>query len=93
MTSLITLDEAKMQLRVIGDQEDAAIAAYAMAATAIIIDYIKRPGHGWTAETVPILVKSAILLALLELDRREDGNPLNDVVRGLLARYRDPALR
>lgn len=93
MAALVTLAEAKTHLRVLADDQDSDITAKALAASDIVIDYIKRPDHGWTDVTVPALVKSAILLVLGALfDDREGGDPISDAVKSILHRLRDPAL-
>jgi hypothetical protein len=98
MDALVTVDEARRHLRLTAsNMEDADVAAdvasKAQAATEIVIDYLKRPDHGWTEETTPFMVKSAILLVLGALfDDREGGDPLSDAVKSLLWRSRDPTL-
>jgi hypothetical protein len=98
MAALVTLEEARVHLRLTEDEfDDADIAAtvtfQAEAASDIVIDYIKRPDHGWTDADAPALVKSAILLVLGALfDNREGGDPISEAVQSLLWRYRDPAL-
>jgi hypothetical protein len=48
--ALITLEQAKLQLRLTGTTEhDSDIALKMEQATAIVVDYIKRPDHGWEA--------------------------------------------
>ena len=97
MAALVTIDEARRHLNLtvsdMGADKGADIDGKAEAASEIVIDYIKRPDHGWTAETVPFHVKAAILLVLGALVAdREGGDPLSDAVKGLLHRFRDPAL-
>lgn len=98
MAALVTAEEARIHLRLtdsdIGDADIAAtVDLQREAATEIVIDYIKRPDHGWTDEDVPFLVKAAILLTLGAIfDNREGGDPLSEAVKSLLRRYRDPAL-
>jgi len=90
---LITLAEAKTHLRVLGDELDADITLKGIAASDIVLDYLKRPADEWTAETAPFKVKAATLLVLGGLfENREGGEPINDAVRSLLHRLRDPAL-
>lgn len=99
-TPLITYDEAIGQLRASGLDEVQDIAAKMSAATAIVIGYIKRPDHGWTATTVPDEVKAAILMQLVELYRfrgdDDDTEPsdghLAPRIRRALQGYRDPTL-
>jgi hypothetical protein len=98
MAALVTTEEARTHLRLTeGDMGDAdtavTVTLYAEAATEIVIDYIKRPDHGWTDEDAPFLIKAAILLVTGALfDNREGGDPLSDAVKSLVQRYRDPAL-
>jgi hypothetical protein len=92
MAALVTLAEAKAHLRVLANDQDTDITMKALAASDIVIDYIKRPAHGWTDTTAPALVKAAILLVLGALfEDREGGDPISDAVKSLLHRYRDPA--
>lgn len=67
-----------------------------------VIDYLKKPDHGWTAENVPPRVSAAIMIVAQALydggDTAADilsglgsSDPRNRVV-GLLIRLRDPAL-
>ena len=65
-----------------------------------IIDYLKKPNHGWTEATVPGNVSAAIILAagsLLDDSKAELLNglstgELSNPLVGLLHRLRDPAL-
>ena len=91
---LCTLDEAKTHLRVVDPASDADVMLKLLQASAIVVDYLKKPeDHGWDEFTAPQPVKAATLLVLSELyDQREgkDGIPL--AARVLLERFRDPAL-
>ncbi len=98
---LITLETAKSHLRVTSDDEDDDITRKAEEATDVIIDYLKRSDHGWTADTVKPLVRSAILLQLTWLWSHRGDEAMADLsvhdglapgVKGLLMRQRDPAL-
>lgn len=97
--ALVSIDAARRQLNLTeDDMADADIAANvadkAEDATAIVIDYLKQPDNGWTVETVPFVVRAAILLVLGALyEGREGGDPISDAVRSLLQRLRDPALQ
>lgn len=89
--SLITLDDALAQLRlpsVVGDEDD--IVEKMSQATAIVIDYIKRPAHGWDATTVPDGVKAAILTQLTELYRYR-GDDFDDASATVIGVARPPA--
>lgn len=94
MPALISLEVAKRHLIIEDDFRDEDVFAKAEEATAIVVDYLKKPDHGWTEETVPGQVKAAILLTFASLFRNPDGDvdPLSDAVRSLLHRMRDPAL-
>ena len=99
--SLVTLVQAKAQLRVTSTHEDADITVKAGDATAIIIDYLKRSDHGWTVDTVPGHVREAILLQLTWIWTHRGDEQMPDLsahdglapgVKGVLMRQRDPAL-
>ncbi|GJD41313.1 head-tail connector protein [Methylobacterium bullatum] len=94
MPALISLETAKRHLLIDYDDRDEDIQAKAEEATDIVVDYLKRPDHGWTFETVPGRVRAAILLTLgvIYEDREGQVDPLSDAVRSLLHRMRDPAL-
>lgn len=93
---LIDLATAKRTLRVLGNHDDLEIQQAADRASAIVIDYIKRPDHGWTAQTVPLHIQAAICIVLKRLydDRAGEleGGFLSQAVRDLLWRERDPAM-
>ena len=93
---LIDLDTAKDWLQVEHSRTDSLIQQLADEASAIVIDYIKRPDHGWDVATVPFHVKAAIRHVLMRLheDRSAemDGGPFPAHIKSLLDRDRDPAL-
>jgi hypothetical protein len=97
---LVTLTEAKRHLRKAASDtsQDADIQMKLDQATAIIIDYLKDPDHGWDVDTVPLPVHAAILLQLGDLytyrgdERAERDDELAPGVASLLRRMRDPAL-
>lgn len=90
---LITLSEAKRHLRILSDDQDQDIAAKALAASQIVVDYIDRADIEWTEATVPASVKAAVLLVLGALfEDREGGDPIGRAVTSLLMHYRRPAL-
>jgi Phage gp6-like head-tail connector protein len=108
--TLVTLAEAKAELRITHAFEDDVITRKLAEAEAAILDYLKFPGSpfapdpAWDGTTVPPVVRSAICLTLVDLMlRRGDGDPQTTGttvasgwpsarVRGLLERWRDPAL-
>lgn len=107
MAKLVTLDQAKRHLRIYHDDENIDVAEKAEQASDIIIDYIKRPDHGWTnavdpstPSDAPSLIKAAVLLQLGYIwEYRGDEEPefvqadgyLPRAVTSILHRYRDPA--
>jgi len=66
----------------------------------MVIDYLKRPDHGWDETTVPGRVSAAIILvvgALFDDNKAEllsglSSGDLNNPIVALLYRLRDPAL-
>jgi hypothetical protein len=85
MATLITLDQAKYQLRIVaGDtSQDADITRLMDAAEAIVLDYIAKSQAGrdliltWTdPATVPKHVQHAILYQVTELDQYRGDIPL-----------------
>lgn len=96
--ALITKEQAKNHLLIDYDDRDADLELKMEQATEIVIDYIKKPDHGWTEETVPKTVQAAILLVLTALFDDRDGSgegdyiALSGPVARLLARHRDPAI-
>lgn len=92
MVGLITSDEAKRHLKVDSDDDDADVMAKALQAEAIIIDYIKKPDHEWTAETVPYVIKAAMLLMLGQLYADRENADITPPIKNLLHRSRDPAI-
>jgi hypothetical protein len=106
--TLITLDEAKAELRVTHTEEDAVIQRKMEEAEALVLDYLKMgtspftPETPWDATTVPPVIRAAILMTLVDLDRhRGDDDPAPDKIdegdawpslriKGMLRRWRDP---
>jgi len=100
MTALVTLVEAKSQLRVDHADDDAHITFLTEAASAACINYVHRETP-WTAEDIPDDAKVAVLLTINWFyDDRAPGKPdeaiamgyLPKAVTALLHRHRDPAL-
>lgn len=93
---LVDLSTAKQWLRIDHDDEDWLVHILTDQASAMIVDYIKRPEHGWTVETVPAHVQAAIFHVLKRLyddrDSELEGGPMPDHVKAILWRERDPAL-
>lgn len=106
MLSLVTLEEAKEQLRVTGELDDAKIEQVILAASAIVLGYIKitvpvedspdtRISQMFDSDTVPEEVKAASLLVIGDLYENREGqnaDPLSLTVKSLLCARRDPTL-
>jgi hypothetical protein len=112
MATLVTMDQARAHILLppfatgspaSEDENDQRLKLD--AAEAIILDYLDtRADVTWTAETVPTLVKAAILIQFAELVRfrgdeqkgegpeQTDGN-LSPSVTNILRRFRDPVLK
>ena len=92
MPALVTLEEAKLRVRVVQSDTsfDADLIMKAEQATDIVVDYIKRSDHLWTDADAPPLVKAAILEVVKNLF--EDQEALPQAIKNILWRYRDPAL-
>ena len=92
---LVSLDTLRFRGKI--DYTDAEMARLLSDAEATVIDYLKRPDHGWTEETVPGEVRAAIVrVAVLMLDQTTSDKPVQFIDEGvvaLLERHRDPALR
>jgi len=107
MPALITIEQARRQVRLAPDDTslDDELEPLREVATAIVIDYIKRPNHGWTESYDPagspydsdfVIVTAAIAEVLVNLwrhrgDEAVDG-PITKRVELMLERLRDPAL-
>ena len=107
MAGLISLDVAKLQLRITDTDHDADIRLKLDQAEAIVLDYLKpaRTGEArtdwpWTAATLPAPVQAAMLVILRYLydaergdePSAEDPDTVWRVVTHLVIRYRDQAL-
>lgn len=96
--ALITKEQAKNHLLIDFDDRDADLEMKMQQAEEIVVDYLKRPDHGWTEATVPKTVQAAILLVLTALFDDRDGTGEGDYlapngpVARLLSRHRDPAI-
>ena len=93
---LVDLTTAKEWLRVNHDDEDLSIQLLADQASAMVVDFIKRPDHGWDVDTVPKHVQAAVFHVLKRLydDPAGElaGGPMPDFVKDMLWRERDPAI-
>jgi len=106
MLSLVTLEEARLQLRVDGALDDTKIAQVILAASAIVLNHIKvvvpvedspdtRLTQMFDSETVPEEVKAAVLLIVGDLYENREGqnaNPISPTIEALLCARRDPTL-
>lgn len=95
MEALISIETLQYRGRI--DMLDYELQRLADDATSIVIDYLKKPDHGWTLDTVPGEVRSAIVrVAVLMFDQTTSDKPVQFIDEGvvsLLERHRDPALR
>ena len=100
---LVTLDQAKMQLRIEDSLHDADIQMKIAQASAIVVDYLKYetvPPEDWLTGSPPVvdvpeLIQAATLLVISELyNNRETStvNVISNAFVALLDRQRDPAL-
>jgi hypothetical protein len=92
---LVTLDQAKAQLRIDDTYSDVELGQMISAASTIIVGYLKTPtAAAWTAETVPPHVQTAVLLVIATLYQDREGvtDPIGVAVASILRRDRDPAL-
>lgn len=107
MASLITIAQARRQLRLSeNDGFDEELETLMEQATAIVIDYIKRPDHTWVSTYDPaggspydaefVIVTAAVSQVLTNLFRHrgdmDESGPLTDRVKFMLERLRDPAI-
>lgn len=90
--TLVSLEAAKNHLRILDSDQDEDIEAKLQEATAIVIDYLKRPDHGWNEATAPFPVKAAIKLMIEELMVNRSTAQVTEGIKSLLWRLRDPAL-
>ena len=91
MTSLVDIEALRDRLRIDEEVSTPDLDRIAEEATAIVIDFLKRPDHGWTIATVPAQVRSAIFMVAQAIDVGEP-EPLSRGVKDILRRMRDPAL-
>lgn len=96
-TPLVTLDQVKDRLRIDGVADEADVTRMMAEGTRIVLGYLKpQPDgtaldRGWTIDTVPEHVQTAILLVIRAIYDGEP-NPLSQAVLDILHRDRDPAL-
>jgi hypothetical protein len=82
MVAFVTLQQAKRHLRIAYGDEDEDLQDKVEQASAIIVDYLKMPDHGWTdaqdgspptRSTAPMVVQAATLLMLSTLWEFREG--------------------
>lgn len=91
MTPLVTIEALRDRLRIDEEVSSPDLQRIAEEATAIVIDFLKRPNHGWTVETVPAQVRTTIFMVAQGIDIGEP-EPLSRGVKDLLRRMRHPAV-
>jgi hypothetical protein len=95
---LVDLSHAKRHLAITSDSGDTLIVSKALEASDIILDYLDEDGDlEWTSDTVPPLVRSAVLLMLTHLwehrgDEMEPDAMVWQAVGRVLARTRTPVV-
>jgi len=101
MIAIISLLEAKQHLRKTSTHGDDDIELKILAASAILLNYIKIDIDAsplsvpWGEEEPPWDIKAATMLILGELNMNreaKDADVLSSAVRALLHRWRDPAI-
>lgn len=99
-TPLVTLDEAKVHLKITGTADDADVTQkLAEAQEQILAKLGTAADPTWTETTAPLQVRNCIKLLLDAFYERRGGDEAADTLRKaldaidlLLALYRDPAL-
>lgn len=94
MSTLVTLDEAKLQTNVRSDDHDESLQLYLDIAEEVVIDHVNQRLQdedgvwaatvaAWTSETVPERVRGAILLLTADLwgHRGDDEDPRREYGR------------
>jgi hypothetical protein len=95
MNDLITLAQAKAQLRIDDTESDTELAEMVTAASAVVVGYIGGTGApAYTVDTVPAAVRTAVLLVLSSLYQDREGmeDPVGVAVKSILRPFRDPSL-
>lgn len=96
MADFVTLEELRDHLHILLDEGGHDLERKLDAAEDIVLDYVERTETGWTAETIPLQIKAAIMMVAAHLQENtgEDGtsDPISPAVRSLLNRLRDPVL-
>lgn len=92
---LVDVETAKRHLRITDTANDADVEDKVTQASGIVADYCKRDLSafaidGSSADELPAPIKSAVLFATQALF--DGGDPLNETIKALLHRQRDPAM-
>jgi hypothetical protein len=95
--SIISLDQAKAQLRLNDDYSDTELTGMVDAASDIVANYLQwgdTPPYDGTDKPYPPRIQTATLLVLASLyeDREGANDPIGPAVVSILRRDRDPAL-
>jgi len=103
--TLVTVEQAKVHLNLDHDFDDGKVTLIVEQASAILLNYLKKPDDFWDDNDVPGSVSAACLLIVGALYENREGfeggqslsgysspAPLSNAVMDLVHRYRDPAL-
>lgn len=96
-TPLVTLEMVRGRLRIDAVDDQADVERMMREGTRIVLGYLKpQPAdgpldRGWTLDTVPEHVQTAILVVIRALYDGEP-QPISSAVQSILWRDRDPAL-
>lgn len=94
---IVDLEKAKLQLDLVNSDNDDKVTMALDAAVAIVIDYLKLPAETYLDQSLgvydmPTIVAQAVLLMTVSLFNEPAVDPLNNAVRSILHRQRDPAI-
>lgn len=96
MNNLVSLEQAKAQLRIVDTDSDNELTSVMIpGASAVVAAYLKWPAAWpYTADTLPPDMVTAVLLVLASLyeDREGANDPVGPAVASILRPYRDPTL-
>jgi hypothetical protein len=99
---LITVDQAKLHLRIENDEHDEQLEEIVPDVSEIILDYLKLESTAYQTtsgdpDDVPGAIRAAVKLGVSAMFENPEQLPdgpqvLSQAVKDLLHRYRDPAL-
>lgn len=100
MTQLVTIEQAKDQLRIVHTHDDPYLVVLIESASRIITQYLKVDDAYYetaigSPEAIPAIEEDVELATLLVVDNlynRETEDPITPAVQSILRRRRDPAL-